>query len=91
MMDMNNMSEEVILENINLYEKWFVNVNFGNGIMVRSTVWPDEPLNSRQAGIGKFDFIVRRNLPDLQGKRILDIGCNVGIIAIQMARLGPLL
>jgi 2-polyprenyl-3-methyl-5-hydroxy-6-metoxy-1,4-benzoquinol methylase len=39
-------------------------------------------------GVSKFEFIVRPNLPDLQGKRILELGCNAGVVSIHMARLG---
>src|SRR4051794_16939927 len=68
--------------------KWFIHTNFGNGIVARSTAWPDAPIDSRHMGVSKFEYIVRRNLPDLQGKRVLEIGCNCGLIAIHMARLG---
>ena len=83
-----HFSDEYIRRRIAQFDRWFVNTNFGNGIIARSTCWPDEPENSRHAGASKFDFIVRRNLPDLQGKRILEIGCNAGVISIHMARLG---
>ncbi len=81
------MSDEFIRSQIPKF-KWFTHVNFGNGIAARSTSWADAPEDSRHAGIGKFEFIVRRNLPDLQGKRVLDLGCNVGVVAIHMARSG---
>jgi tRNA (mo5U34)-methyltransferase len=80
-------SDDVIRERIKNY-RWFVHTNFGNGIVARSDSWPDQPDDSWHAGSSKFDFIVRRNLPDLQGKRILEIGCNAGVISIHMARLG---
>ncbi len=80
-------SDEYIRSQIPRF-KWFVHTNFGNGIVARSISWPDAPDNSWHMGTSKFDFIVRRNLPDLQGKRVLEIGCNAGIISIHMARLG---
>ena len=83
-----NMSDELIRRRIASFDKWFVHVNFGNGIKVRSTSWPDAAEDSRHMGVSKFDFIVRRNLPDLQGKRILELGCNAGVISIHMSRLG---
>lgn len=83
-----SFSDESIRRRIAEYDRWFVHTNFGNGIIARSTSWPDQPLDSRHAGDSKFDFIVRRNLPDLQGKRILEIGCNAGVISIHIARLG---
>ena len=39
-------------------------------------------------GESKFEFIVRRNLCDLQGKRILELGCNAGVVSRHMVRLG---
>lgn len=81
------MSDERIKVTIPKF-KWFVPVNFGNGIIAQSTAWPGGSLESRHVGPSKFDFIVRRNLPDLQGKRVLDLGCNVGVMAIHMVRLG---
>jgi SAM-dependent methyltransferase len=81
------MSDEFIRQEIPKY-KWFVHVNFGNGIVAQSTSWADAPLESRNSGTTKFDFIVKRNLPDLQGRRFLEIGCNCGLISIHMLRNG---
>ncbi len=83
------MSDELIAATIPKY-RWFAHVPFGNGLMAQSTAWPDAPLHSPHMGVAKFEFIVRRNLPDLQGKRVLDLGCNAGLIAIHMARLGAI-
>lgn len=84
-----NMSNEFILDEIKKY-KWFSHVDFGDNIVAKSTSWKDAPMNSRHMGVSKFDYIIKRNLPDLQGKRILEIGCNNGIIAIHMIRLGAI-
>jgi tRNA (mo5U34)-methyltransferase len=82
------LSDDAIRRRIATFDKWFVHTNFGNGIVARSTCWPDQPDDSRHAGVSKFEFIVKRNLPDLQGKRILELGCNAGVISIHMSRLG---
>jgi len=81
------LSEEVIREQIPRF-KWFIDVDFGNGIRAQSTVWPDAPANSPHVGVDKFEFIVRRNLPGLAGARILELGCNCGVIALHMLRQG---
>lgn len=83
-----DMSDDAIRAGIRRFDRWFAHTDFGNGIVARSTAWPDAPSDSIHMGVAKFEFIVRPNLPDLQGKRILDLGCNNGLIAIHMARLG---
>jgi SAM-dependent methyltransferase len=81
------MSDERIRSEIGRHN-WFIPVDFGGGIVARSTSWPDAPRNSPHVGITKFEFIVKRNLPDLQGRRFLEIGCNCGVVAIHMVRNG---
>jgi SAM-dependent methyltransferase len=39
-------------------------------------------------GKKKWDYIIKNALPDLTFKYICDIGCNIGIFAMEMARLG---
>jgi 2-polyprenyl-3-methyl-5-hydroxy-6-metoxy-1,4-benzoquinol methylase len=68
--------------------KWFIDVDFGNGIVAQSSSWPDAPPNSPHVGVPKFEFIVRRNLPSLAGARILEFGCNCGVIALHMLHEG---
>ncbi len=80
-------SDDLIRSHIPRF-RWFTHVNFGNGIVARPDSWPDAPEDWHHMGVPKFDYIVRRNLPDIQGKRVLDLGCNSGIIAIHLARLG---
>jgi len=81
-------TDEAVRARVAEFEQWFAHTDLGGGIIARSTAWPDAPLDSRHMGLGKFEFIVRRNLPDLQGRRVLELGCNNGLISIAMARLG---
>lgn len=82
-------SEKDILDKINLF-KWYSAVDFGNGIVAKTNyplgycVGPD----SIQTGADKWDYIIKRNLPDLQGKKVLDLGCNNGIMCVMAARAG---
>jgi len=82
-------SNEDILDKIRLF-KWYSAVDFGNGIIAK-TNYPSACCMSPDhigIGAGKWNYIIRRNLPDLQGKRVLDIGCNNGIMCIMAARGG---
>ena len=76
-----------ILEAIPQFQ-WFTHVDFGYGVIAQSTSWPDAPLDSTHMGVTKFEHIIKRNLPNLQGRRILELGCNAGLVSIHMCRLG---
>lgn len=41
-----------------------------------------------EAGYGRWHFILKNNLPDWRGKRILDLGANNGSCGLQMLREG---
>lgn len=81
------LSNDEILAMASTFQ-WFAHTDLGEGVVARSTSWPDAPDDSPHMGVPKFEFIVRRNLPDLGGLRVLDLGCNAGVIARHMIRLG---
>lgn len=73
------------------YQQWYQSVDFGNGLVADVTTPPDwrpHPELNPGSGLDRWNFIVRRNLPDLRGMRVLDLGCNVGLYSIEMARMG---
>ena len=89
--DRKPIAERLSDEYIRAYIKeqnWYAPINLGNGIFTQPSIWPDAPPDTPQMGVAKFDFILSRNLPDLEGKRVLDLGCNAGVTSIHMARLG---
>jgi SAM-dependent methyltransferase len=69
---------------------WYSPVDFGNGIIAKTNHPPSFSIgpDTIHSGEGKWNYILRRNLPNLQGKRILDLGCNNGIMCIRSAREG---
>lgn len=79
-------TDDRVLEEIEKFDQWFVHTDFGNGVVARSTAWPDASMHSTHMGISKFDYIVKPNLPNLQGKRVLELGCNNGLISTYMCR-----
>ena len=68
--------------------RWYAPISFGNGILAPCWNAPDTPVSTPHMGASRFEFILRRNMPDLQGKRVLDVGCNAGAVALHMARCG---
>lgn len=80
-----------ILENIDKYKQWYQPIDFGNGIVAHVTVppdWSQKPELDSDYGLGRWDFIIKRNLPNVTEKRILDVGCNSGLYSIELSKLG---
>jgi 2-polyprenyl-3-methyl-5-hydroxy-6-metoxy-1,4-benzoquinol methylase len=67
--------------------KWYQPISFGRGLDAHAHGLPHLS-QSHQAGLTKWRYIIERNLPDIQGMRVLDIGCNAGLFSIQLARCG---
>ena len=89
-----NSPEEInnwIKTGIKCFREWYQPVDFGDGIIANVTrppLWEPTPEFNAERGVGKWNYIVKRNLPDLNGKRILDLGCNNGVMSMQLARAG---
>jgi len=72
--------------------EWYTPVEI-NGRVIYERTYPDfkerpEYLTNKERGKSKWDFIIAKNLPDLNGKTVCDMGCNVGLYSIYMAQLG---
>lgn len=68
--------------NIESLGKWYYYINF-NGIEVRRDLKPD-----KANGFSNWNNYLKCCMPDVRGKRILDIGCNAGIYDLEMAKMG---
>lgn len=89
-----NSKEEInqwIRQGIKCFREWYQPVDFGDGIIANVTRPPDwkpAPEFNQERGYSKWNYIIKRNMPELQGKRVLDLGCNNGIISLQIAKSG---
>lgn len=63
-------------------KSWYYPLDFGYGVEVRPELWSDQ-----WAGESNWRFIAE-HLPPIAGSRILDIGCNAGLYALQMSAAG---
>ena len=83
--------EHWIREGIHGYRQWYQCVDFGNNLIAHVTrppEWLPAPEFDESSGIERWKLNVARNLPNLEGKRVLDLGCNVGLFSLEMARMG---
>lgn len=83
------MNEEKIRfyqEKINALGDWYQPISFIPGKLETPSKYGHK---STLHGIKKWQFILRRNLPDnLEGKKILDIGCASGLYSMLCVRAG---
>lgn len=82
-----------VKEGIKYFREWYQPVDFGNGVIAHVTVPPNweprpELLNTNDRGLGKWEYIIKKHIPELDGKRVLDIGCSSGVFSLEMARMG---
>lgn len=73
------------------YKQWYQPVDFGDGIKAHVTIPPDwepTPELDEHSGISRWEYIVKRNIPDVTGMRVLDVGCNVGVYSLELSKLG---
>ncbi len=64
-------------------KSWYYYIYFGYGVSVR----PDLK-NDPHSGESNWRNFLSKHLPDLRGKRILDIGCNAGLYDQRMLEAG---
>lgn len=79
-----------VKEGIKNFREWYQPIDFGYGIVAHVQEFPDyilkpDFMNNKLRGMSKWNFIIKPNLPDIQGKRILDLGCSSGLNSIQLA------
>lgn len=60
---------------------WYAPVDFGRGVFAGHP-W------SVSSGTGKWHCVVHPHLPDVAGRRVLDLGCNNGSMDLEMLRHG---
>lgn len=78
---------------IGCFREWYQPVDFGNGVVAHVTTpphWLPQPelLNVRDRGIAKWHSMIKQHIPDVKGKRVLDLGCSCGLYSLELARLG---
>ena len=79
------MTREEIIAELKKLEPWFHKIDLGQGLTTKTRTSAgeadDHPLDTWK--------IIKKCLPkDLQGQRVLDVGCNAGFYAVEAKRRG---
>lgn len=78
-----------VKEGIEKYQEWYQPIDFGHNVVAHVREFPDyvakpEFMNNKLRGMSKWNFIIKPNLPDIKGKRVLDLGCSSGLYSVQL-------
>jgi SAM-dependent methyltransferase len=73
--------------------EWYTPLKIDDNLVINERTYPTfierpEFLINHERGLSKWDYIISRNLPDIKDFKIYDVGCNVGIFCLEMAKLG---
>lgn len=76
----------------NDFLEWYTPIKI-KGRVIHERTYPTfkerpEFLTNKERGKSKWDFIIKKNLPNIKEKTICDIGCNVGLFCIYLAQMG---
>ena len=63
------------------FDVWYSSVYFGKGYIAGGR-------NMIDSGSKKWRYILKNKLGDIKNKRVLDLGCNNGVILLEMLRAG---
>jgi SAM-dependent methyltransferase len=82
-----------ISNGIACFREWYQPVDFGAGVIAHQTCPPDwrprpELLHDTGGGLAKWNFIIKKHIPDVRGMRVLDLGCSSGLFSLELARMG---
>ncbi len=83
--------EEWLISGIKGFKQWYQPVIFTEEIKASVTVPPSWTPNSEldyEWGLGRWNDLILPNLPQISGKRILDLGCSSGLYSIEMCEHG---
>ncbi|MCK4744657.1 class I SAM-dependent methyltransferase [Candidatus Parcubacteria bacterium] len=76
----------------NDFLEWYTPIKI-NDLIIHEQTYPNfkkrpEFFINKERGKSKWDFIIKKNLPNLKNKSVCDIGCNVGLYSIYMSEMG---
>jgi len=77
------LEQQIQVLSPNGQNSWYYHLHFGYGVAVRPDLKRDP-----HSGENNWAGFLSKHLPDLEGKRVLDIGCNAGLYDLRMIEAG---
>lgn len=74
------MNKKALERKIKSLKPWYQEIDFGNDVIAKSS-------HSTLSGEYAWQYI-KPLLPDLEGKRVLDLGSNAGLFSVRCAQMG---
>jgi len=81
------LSRDQIVKRVRELGPWYQNIDLGDGIRTKEVEGVGEIFADTDIPRPLWEFVAR-DLPSLEGKSVLDIGCNAGYMSIAAKRLG---
>lgn len=81
------LTREQIIDRVRELGPWYQNVDLGDGVRTKEVEGAGEIFAGTDIPRPLWE-LVARDLPSLEGKSVLDIGCNAGYMSIAAKRLG---
>ena len=91
--DIANAMREYVARYMDEFPEWYMPLQLGDIVSIPARTYPTfqprpESFLDETSGKRKWDLTLSKVMPDLTGKTICDIGCNIGIFSLEMTRLG---
>jgi len=81
------LSEETLRRRVEELAPWYQNIELADGISTKDLAG-DRDIFSQHDIPAPLWRVIAKDLPDLTGQRVLDIGCNAGYMSFAAKRLG---
>lgn len=81
------LTTEALRERARELSPWYQNIELAPGVWTKD-LEGDRDIFSGEDIPGPLWRLIRRDLPDITGWRVLDIGCNAGYMSFESKRLG---
>lgn len=91
--DFNDQLDSYAYDYKDTFLEWYTPVVINDENIFHERTYPNfverpEYMTNKERGESKWKYIIEKNMPDLRGKTVCDVGCNIGLYAYYMTKMG---